>query len=129
MSDSTLTWEDVRAIALALPGVEEGTAYGTSAFRVQKNFLARWNDKEDALVIKVSDLIEQDILIQSEPETYFITPHYVGYPAVLVRLSKISRDDLVDLFDRAWQHTAPKKLRAESRRHAASTRTDNDPAL
>jgi len=112
MSDAPLTWDDVRAIALALPGVEEGTAYGTPAFRVQKKFLARWNDKENALVIKVGDLIEQDGLIQSEPDIYFITDHYSGYPAVLVRLSKATRADVQALFARAWRRSASKKLLA-----------------
>jgi hypothetical protein len=66
---------------LALPAVEEGTSYGTVGFRVKKKFLARLRDDDTVLVLRL-DLFERDVLINSEPLKYFITPHYADHPAV-----------------------------------------------
>jgi hypothetical protein len=105
----SVDFETVRRIALALPRVEEGTSYGTPAFRVGKKFLARlWEDGE-VLVVKIG-FDEREILMKADPETFFITDHYRGYPSVLVRLAKVDPDDLRDVLEQAWRHHAPKRL-------------------
>src|SRR5207248_3717426 len=106
------TLTTVRRLALALPGVEEGPCYGTPGFRVRGKFLARlWEDGE-TLVVKCGD-DERDFRMQSDPETFFITDHYRGYPAVLVRLSTVNAEDLRDVLEQAWRFNAPKRLVAE----------------
>lgn len=104
-----MTFETVRAIALALPGVEEGTSYGTPGFRVKGKFLARLREDGETLVIKIS-FEERDMLMASDPQVYFITDHYVGYPSVLVCLPKADAEEVADVLELAWRQAAPKKL-------------------
>jgi hypothetical protein len=104
--------QTVRRLALALPGVEEGTSYGTPGFRVRGKFLARlWEDGE-TLVVKCGD-DERDFRMQVDPETFFITDHYRGYPTVLVRLGRVRPTDLRQVLEEAWRRSAPKRLVAE----------------
>ena len=103
--------EDVRRIALAFPGVLEGTAYGTTAFRVGKTFLARLRDGDSVLALKM-DINERDMLIEAEPSIFFLTEHYRAYPYVLVRLGACEPERLRRLFERAWRAAAPARLRA-----------------
>jgi len=110
-----VTFETVRQLALALPGVEEGTAYGTPAFRVKGKFLARLREDGETLVLRIG-FDEREVLMAADPETFYITDHYRGYPAVLVRLAGVHPDQLRDLFAEAWRQNAPRKLVAQARR-------------
>jgi len=106
------TLTTVRRLALALPGVEEGPCYGTPGFRVRGKFLARlWEDGE-TLVVKCGD-DERDFRMQADPETFFTTDHYRGYPTVLIRLARVRTADLRDILEQAWRRSAPKRLIAE----------------
>ena len=107
------TWDDVVAIGTRFPGVEVGTSYGTPALRVRGKHMCRMRTDPDALVVRVSDLGEREALLQSEPGVYFSTPHYDGYPYVLVRLEAIDRQSLEELVEIAWRIRAPKRLVAE----------------
>lgn len=111
-SQPPVTFETVRQIALALPNVEEGTAYGTPAFRIKEKILARLKEDGESLMLKVGEF-ERDALIQLDPDTFYITDHYRGYPAVLIRLSKIDHAQLRDLFRQAWRFVAPKRMVAQ----------------
>src|SRR6516165_145749 len=108
---SPITWETVREIALELPGAEEGTSYGTHAFRVRGSLFVRLHDSGESLVVKI-DLEERTMRMKVDPETYHITEHYRPYPYMLVRLSTVSRDDLRDLLTESWRLSAPKRLLA-----------------
>src|SRR5260221_14087891 len=94
---------------MALPGVEEGTSFGTPGFKVKGKFLARMKEDGETLVLRVA-LELKEALIEGDPDVFFTTPHYDGYAAVLVRLGKIKRADLTRVFDEGWQFVAPKKL-------------------
>jgi hypothetical protein len=110
-SAGPVTFETVREIALALPGVEEGLSYGTPGFRVKGKLFARiWEDGE-TLVLKVG-FDAREILMKAEPATFFITDHYAGYPYVLVRLPVIDRSKLAGVVEEAWRLNAPKRLLA-----------------
>lgn len=95
------------------PGVEVGTSWGTPALKVRDKFLCRMRTNPDALVIRVVHMGEREALLQGDPETFFITPHYEGYPAVLVRLQKVDPDELAELLEDAWRTQAPKRLVAQ----------------
>lgn len=121
-----ITLDDVRAVARSLPGVAEGTSYGTPAFRARRKFLARVSDDGEALVLKVGEL-EQRFLIDAEPETYYITPHYAGSSLVLVRFAQIERAAFEDLFVRSWRLVALKRDLATYTQHLKGS-TDDHPS-
>jgi hypothetical protein len=104
-----VTLATVRRLALAFPGVEEGLSYGTPGFRVRGKFLARlWEDGE-TLVVKCGDN-ERDFRLKADPETFFVTEHYRGYPTVLIRLARVRKKDLQAVLEEAWRWQAPKRL-------------------
>lgn len=105
-----MTYDDVRRMALAWPGVEDATSYGTPALKVKGKFLARLREDGDSLVIKDVDPDERDMLMEASPEVFYITDHYKGWPMVLVRLSKAHPQQLRPLLLRSWKATAPKRL-------------------
>ena len=107
-----VTLATVRRLALALPGVEEGTSYGTPGFRVRNKFMARmWEDGE-VLVVKCGH-DERDFRMRANPKTFFTTDHYLGYPTVLVRLASVTPAELKDVLEQAWRINAPKRLLTE----------------
>ena len=106
-----LTWEDVRRIALALPGVEEGTSYGTPSFRVAKKFLTRLKEDGRSIVVKIG-MDERELLMEADPKTYFITEHYRAWPAMLVNLASAREDQVRRLLEQSWRALAPKKFLA-----------------
>ena len=107
------TWDEVVAIGLGYPGVEVGTSYGTPALRVKGKGMCRMRTDPDALVVRVLDLADREALRRGEPDVFFTTPHYDGYPYVLVRLEAIGRDQLGELIEDAWRIRAPKRLVSE----------------
>jgi hypothetical protein len=62
------------------------------------------------VVFLLESVDEQECLIQAQPELYFITDHYRGYPAVLARLRALSVPEARMRLERAWRIKAPKKL-------------------
>ena len=109
-SDLMRDFKRVKAAAEAtkLPGVEEGTSYGTPSMKVKGKFLLRVREP-DILAIACS-LEEKEFLMQNAPKIYFETDHYKGWPAVLVRLPKIDDAELTHRLQVAWRRQAPKKL-------------------
>ena len=104
------SYERYLKVALALPGAEASTSYGTPAVKVRGKILSRWRtEAEGALAIRC-DFLDRQILLQSQPEVFFLTDHYVNYPMILMRLERASRDVLVDVTERGWRLVAPDKL-------------------
>jgi hypothetical protein len=104
-----LSFDDVRAIALGLPGVEEGSSYGTPGFRVRGKLLARLKEDGTSLVVRIS-FDERELLMEAEPETFYITDHYRAWPTMLVRLSQVDPGTLKRLLVQHWREIAPKTL-------------------
>ena len=107
------TWEEVVEIGLRLPGVEASTSYGRPALKVRGKLMCRLRTDPDALVIRVADLGEREALLQGQPGAFFSTPHYDGYPYVLVRLEAVDPAELGELVEEAWRVGAPKRLVAQ----------------
>jgi hypothetical protein len=105
------------AHAAKLPEVEEGVSFGTPALKVRGKLLMRVKDPE-TLVFRCP-VEEKAMLIEAVPDIYFETDHYKGYPAVLVRLSRISDAELRHCLERAWRLQAPAKLAVEREGGAA----------
>jgi hypothetical protein len=104
-----VTFETVRQLALALPGVEEATSYRTTAFKVGGKLIARFHQDGESLVIKV-EYAAREVLMGANPTTFYITDHYRCWPWMLVRVSSVDPDELRGLLEEAWRRTAPKRL-------------------
>jgi len=100
MTPRKLTLPAIRKVAASLPGVEEGTSYGTPAFRFKKKLIARLHQDGKSLVLKVGDATRHHLL-QADSDTFFITDHYRGYPYVLAHLDRLTTTDLRKLLQRA----------------------------
>ena len=118
------TWEDVSRIALALPEAVESDMRGQRAWKVKdklfvwerplrKSDLAALGDAAPdgpILGARVEHLIAKEALIADDPSVFFTTPHFDGYPAVLIRLGEISTEILEEVIVEAWLARAPKRL-------------------
>src|SRR5437868_18182 len=93
-----VTFETVRQIASAFPEAVEGMSYGTPAFKVRGKLFVRLHQSGEAIVVRIAE-DERAMRMQADPETFYITDHYVGYPMMLVRLATVRRDDLRDLLE------------------------------
>jgi hypothetical protein len=107
------TWDDVREIASSFPEVEEAPQ-GRSAWRVRGKLFA-WEARErdgGGLAVRV-EREEKQLILDANPEVYFASPHYQGYPGVQIRLEAIDREELRARLEDAWLIQAPKRLAAE----------------
>jgi hypothetical protein len=121
---SPANWEDVRRIALGLPETSERPQWGNASWRVRnKPFVwerplrpADLRALGDAapdgpiLAVRVEHVGAKEAMIADDPGVYFTTPHFDGYPAVLVRLDEIALDELEEVIVEAWLCQAPKRL-------------------
>lgn len=119
------TWDDVRRTALALPETSERSSNdGVHQWRVRDKLFA-WERPlrradlaalgEEApdgpiLAVRVPDIGVKEALLADDPDIYFTTPHFNGYPAVLARLERIRTSELAELLVEAWASRAPKRI-------------------
>ncbi len=121
--------EDVRRIALSLPGTHEAEdrfAFSVENAGRQKGFAWVWMERTepgkprvpraDVLAIRVKDRAEKAALLAGDPERFFTEPHYNGFPAVLVRLPKLTRAQLQKLLEDAWRCQAPRARSVDATR-------------
>lgn len=106
------TWETVREIAAALPEAVEGTSYGTPAFYVNKKLFVRFHQSGESIVVRIP-IPAREAMMQMNPESFYITDHYLKYPAMLVRLATVDLADLKNMITESWRQMAPTKLVAE----------------
>ena len=107
------TWEDVVAIASALPEVEVSTSYRTPALKVKGKGFARLRTEAEGGLVLMCQLDEKEALLASGDPAFYTTPHYDGYGAILVDLEKVSREQLTELIEEAWRERAPARLRTQ----------------
>jgi hypothetical protein len=118
------TWDDVRRLALGMPEATEVVSRGLNQWRVKdklfvwerplrRSDLAALGDAAPdgpILGARVEHLVAKEAVIAGDPDVFFTTPHFDGYPAVLVRLERIALDDLDEVVVEAWLARAPKRL-------------------
>ena len=121
------TWDDVARICLALPGTSESTTYGGRSWKVADKLFVwerplRRRDLEElgddaptgpVVGARVPDEGAKQALVAEQPDVYFTTSHFDGYPAVLVRLEAIDEQSLIELAGEAWACRAPRRLLVE----------------
>jgi hypothetical protein len=108
-SAAGVTLAKARELSLALPETLERPCYGTPAFYVRDKLFARVLPGGESIVIK-TDFDIREALLSSAPEVFSVTPHYQGYPMVIVRLATVKLALLQDLLTEAWRHAAPRRL-------------------
>ena len=137
MPRKTVTFDTVRRHGLGLPGVQEGTAWGTPALKVGGRMFAciasHKSAEPDTLAVRIP-FDRRDEMIATDPETYYLKDHYVDYPCVLVRLKRIREDALKDLLLAGWRFVsssgrvqqrkkpALERMPARNDRHASKQR-------
>jgi hypothetical protein len=128
MRRSTIDFDTVRGIGLLFPGVEESTAYGFPALKLRGQLLtcvpANRSAEPNSLVVRM-DLDDRAELLAADPDVYYVTDHYVGFSAVLVRLSRVNHDVLRDLLGMAYKfvtRNAARQSPARRRRHNGPTK-------
>lgn len=117
------TQDDVRRIAIALPGVSEATeGFGFSVDHdgKAKGFVWVWMERvapkkprvpnPGVIAARVANGRDKAALLGADPDTFFTEPHYNGFPAVLVRLRQVSQATLRQVITEAWRCQAPKPL-------------------
>ena len=105
-------WDTVHEIASGFPEVEESRS-GRRSWRVNGKLFA-WEARErdgGGLAVRV-DRDEKELILDGDPEIYFTSPHYRGYPGVQIRLENISIDELRSRLEDAWLIQAPKRVAA-----------------
>jgi hypothetical protein len=112
MAKKTIDFDTVREIVMALPDVEETTIHGAPSFKLRGKLLTcQALDKSvepNTLVVRMN-FDQRAELLAAEPSIYYVTDHYMNYPTVLVRLSRIDRKSLSDLLDMAWRFVSSKQ--------------------
>lgn len=117
-------WDDVRRIALALPQSSEQPSHGNASWRVREKVFvwerplrageirALGEDAPDGPILgaRVEHLGAKEALLADDPAVFFTTPHFEGFPAVLVLLEHIALDELEEVIVEAWLARAPKRL-------------------
>jgi hypothetical protein len=118
MSGALDSWDAARDFALTLPGTELSASYGKPAVKIAANgrtFLGTGRETDISFVLHI-DLASVDMLKETEPETYWQTAHYEGWPAVLVRFDSADPDRVRDMIRLAHQQAAAMKPVAKRKR-------------
>jgi hypothetical protein len=105
-----VTEEDIRRVALSLPGSVEKPYNHLPSFRVRGTLFLRIHELPDAFFVRCAGLEERDELLEAEPGAFFIPPPSDSSPAVLVRLNRIDLDEMTELVTEAWRLCAPKRM-------------------
>jgi hypothetical protein len=120
-----VTYAQVCRLALVLPGVREGDAYGGPSLHLGRKFMGRlWEDGE-TLVLKVDPRQRERLLLDS-PDAFFLTDHYRDHPYVLINLLSADAEVLAPLIEAAWRMLASKRMIAarDTARAADGQRTE-----
>jgi hypothetical protein len=112
MAKSFESWEEVAAFALTLPGTELSTSYGKPAVKAHgKAFV--YPGREPGSFAVASPLPEKELLMETDPDTFWESAHYRGWPAVLVRFGSDDPDRVRRVIERAWWNRASKAQRTD----------------
>ena len=106
MTRQGLTFETVRSIGLTLPDVEAASSTRGHGLKLKGRLLAceavHKSAEPNSLMVRIGPKRRQELLTKN-PDTYYLTDHYVGHPAILVRLSRITPGALKELLTEAWE--------------------------
>ncbi|HEU0133813.1 MAG TPA: MmcQ/YjbR family DNA-binding protein [Allosphingosinicella sp.] len=110
MTEPIRSWDEAVAVALSLPGTELSTSYGKPAVKVNgRAFLYTGHEARTSFGVAI-DLDTVEMLKETDPHTFWQTPHYEGWPAVLVRYGSQDAERVREIVERshAWTAAKPK---------------------
>lgn len=105
-----MTEAEMREIILSFPGAEDGRSYGQPSFKVNGKFFTRLRAEDASLVLSDVPFDEREMLMEADPETFHITPHYKDYSTVLARLERLDAATLRGFLARRFRKIAPKAV-------------------
>jgi hypothetical protein len=95
------SWEEVADFALTFPDTELANSYGRPAVKVRDKAFVFPGREQGSFAIR-SPLPEKELLMETDPDTFWETNHYRGWPAVLVRYGSVDRERIEAVIARAW---------------------------
>jgi hypothetical protein len=118
------TFKTVESIGRKLPDVEVTTTWGKPTLKMRGRMfacIASHKSAEPNTLVVMMDFADRDALVEDDPDTYYLKEHYVNYPCVLVRLSRVHADALRDLITGAHQFVSAKAHRKSAGTHHRRT--------
>lgn len=107
-----IDWDALVAFGLTLPGAELGTSYGHPALKVRGKTFASLSREPGSFHV-LSPHEEKAVLIETDPDTFWQTPHYHNWPGLLVRYGSADPDRVAAVVERAWWDRASKAQRGD----------------
>ncbi len=106
-----MTRDEVRALLLSFPGVEDGVSYGEPSYKVAGKFFTwMWPKPGDSIVVHLDNLDERELLIEMDSETFHFTDHHRDHPIVLARIATVDPAWLSAALEKRWRRVAPKRV-------------------
>ncbi len=117
MAEAITNWDEAVAFALSFPGTELSTSYGKPAVKVNgRAFLYAGHEDKTSFGVAI-DLDTVEMLKETDPDTFWQTPHYEGWPAVLIRYDSRDPERVREIVERSYAWTAAKpKVKARKKK-------------
>ena len=106
------SWDEVATFALTLPGTELSTSYRQPAIKVEGKMFVSTGHEADSYHVR-SAREDKAVLIETDPDTFWQTPHYANWPGLLVRYASVDPDRVSLVITRAWWDAATGRMRRE----------------
>lgn len=103
-----MTADEMKAIVLSFPGCEEGVSYGRPSFKLNGKFFTRLRREDESVVLMDISFDEREMLMEAEPGTFHLTPHYKDYPCVLARIETLHPGSFRNFLERRFRKVAKK---------------------
>jgi hypothetical protein len=105
-----VTPDEVEAIVMSFPGAEKGVSYGSPAYKVAGKFFTRRRRDDQSMVLMDVSFDEREMLMEAEPATFHLTPHYKDYPCVLARIEHLHPGSFRNFLERRFRKIAKKSV-------------------
>ena len=105
-----MTAEEMKTIVMAFPGAEEGMSYGSPSFKLNGKFFTRLRHDDASVVLMDVSYDEREMLMEAEPATFHLTPHYKDYPCVLARIASLHPGSFQNFLERRFRKVAKKSV-------------------
>ena len=103
-----MTKDEMEAIVMAFPGAERGMSYGSPSYKLNGKFFTRLRRDDGSVVLMDVSFDEREMLMEAEPETFHLTPHYKDYPCVLARIDSLHAGSFRNFLERRFRKIAKK---------------------